>query len=50
MAEPTEAVEDAEPILRVRGVGQRFGSVEVEEVDLEIPRASGARSWARTGR
>jgi hypothetical protein len=49
MAEPTEAVEEAEPILRVRGIGQRFGSVEVEEVDLEIP-ASGARSWARTGR
>jgi len=33
MAEPTEAVEDAEPIPRVRGVGQRFGPISSRNMD-----------------
>ena len=37
MAEVATATEGAEPILRLRGIGRRFGGVHaVEEVDLEI--------------
>jgi ABC-type transporter Mla maintaining outer membrane lipid asymmetry ATPase subunit MlaF len=50
MAEPTEAVEGAEPILRVRGIGRRFGSAEVEEADLEVPRARRSATLGPSGR
>jgi branched-chain amino acid transport system ATP-binding protein len=37
MAEPATATDGAEPILRLRGIGRRFGGLNaVEEVDLEI--------------
>src|ERR671911_1256218 len=37
MADPATSVEGAEPILRLRGVGRRFGGVvAVADVDLEV--------------
>jgi branched-chain amino acid transport system ATP-binding protein len=37
MAEPATSVEGAEPILRLRGVGRRFGGVvAVADVDLDV--------------
>src|SRR5215207_6257847 len=37
MAEPATSVEGAEPILRLRGVGRRFGGVvAVSDVDLDV--------------
>ena len=37
MAAPATSAERAEPILRLRGVGRRFGGVHaVRDVDLEI--------------
>jgi branched-chain amino acid transport system ATP-binding protein len=37
MAEPATSVERAEPVLRLRGVGRRFGGVHaVSDVDLEV--------------
>src|ERR671938_1664484 len=37
MAAPAKSAERAEPILRLRGVGRRFGGVHaVRDVDLEI--------------
>jgi branched-chain amino acid transport system ATP-binding protein len=37
MAEPATATESAEPILRLRGIGRRFGGLDaVRNVDLEV--------------
>jgi branched-chain amino acid transport system ATP-binding protein len=37
VAQVTEATEGAEPILRLRGIGRRFGGVDaVRDVDLEV--------------
>ena len=37
MADPAQTTEAAEPILRLRGVGRRFGGVDaVKDVDLEV--------------
>ena len=37
MADPAQTTEVAEPILRLRGVGRRFGGVDaVKDVDLEV--------------
>ena len=37
MAEPATATDSAEPILRLRGIGRRFGGLDaVRELDLEV--------------
>ena len=52
MTEAAPSVEHAEPTLRLRGVGRRFGGLlAVHDVDLDVvARASVARSSARTAR